>query len=107
MERQTKDRKKGSEVYTNCFLKAYLSNSQENYSIVKLFINNFEDNDQNGIIIGYWKYVLDKWTFVPLTPSHYELISDLFYIKDVQKIPRLDGETRECNTIMETISINY
>ena len=105
MERQTKDKINEVACYTNCFLKAYHSDKKEVFSIVKLFINNFEDNDRNGIVIGYWKYVTNKWTFVPLTPSHYELVSDLFFIKDNEQIPKLEGETRECNTMMETLTV--
>ena len=96
-------------VYTYCKLKAYKSSSNEFVTTVKLEINNFDNNSDSGITIGHWKYKEIKkdcgnWVFIPVTSSHWELISDLFYIKNLNYIPREVGEFCECNVSMETLS---
>ena len=93
------------QVYSFCKLKAHKSSSNEFFSTVKLEINNFENDGDNGITIGHWKYdrFQNEWLFVPISASHWEIVSDLFYFKSTNNLPKNVGEFCEANVAMETI----
>ncbi|MDE6285268.1 MAG: hypothetical protein K2M17_05935 [Bacilli bacterium] len=91
---------------TKFVLRAERPNSKEKYSILKLYVNNFDNSEESGITIGYWTHEKNCEMFIPTSPSHWNLISEIFYITDVRYLPIQIGEETGCECHMETYCLD-
>lgn len=87
---------------TNLLLRAESPNNQEKFSILKLYVGNYDNAEDGGITVGYWTHNKNCEIFIPTSPSHWNLLSDTFYIKDVRNLPIKIGEEISCECVLET-----